>query len=61
MHAVLQEISLYAKENTEIAHWHSLPAFYWLSSYVASHYLAVAPQLAAKDIFYCTVYNIVLN
>jgi hypothetical protein len=33
------------------AHWHSLPALFWLSSYVASHYLAVAPQSGAKEIF----------
>jgi len=32
-----------------------------LSSYVASHHLAVAPQSGAKDQFYCTVYYITLN
>jgi hypothetical protein len=32
-----------------------------LSSYVASHCLAVAPQSGAKDQFYCTVYYITLN
>jgi hypothetical protein len=32
-----------------------------LSSYVASHHLAVAPQSGAKQIFYCTVYYIALN
>jgi hypothetical protein len=32
-----------------------------LSSYVASHCLAVAPQSGAKEHFYCTVYYITLN
>jgi hypothetical protein len=32
-----------------------------LSSYVASHHLAVVPQSGAKDEFYCTVYCITLN
>jgi hypothetical protein len=32
-----------------------------LSSYVASHHLAVVPQSGAKDEFYCTVYYIILN
>jgi hypothetical protein len=32
-----------------------------LSSYVASHHLAVAPQSGAKDQFYCTVYYKTLN
>ena len=40
------------------AHW---PALFWLSSYVASHCIAVAPQSGAKQIFYCTVYYITLN
>jgi hypothetical protein len=31
-----------------LAHWHGLPALFWLSSYVASHHLDVAPQLGAK-------------
>jgi hypothetical protein len=35
-----------------------LPAFSWLSSYVASHCLAVVPQSGAKQIFYCAVYYI---
>jgi hypothetical protein len=26
---------------------------FWLSSYVASHHLAVVPQSGAKDQFYC--------
>jgi hypothetical protein len=34
---------------------------FWLSSYVASHPLAVASQSGAKDQFYCTVYYITLN
>jgi hypothetical protein len=32
-----------------------------MSSYVASHCLAVALQSGAKQIFYCTVYYITLN
>jgi hypothetical protein len=32
-----------------------------LSSYVARHHLAVAPQSSAKDQFYTSVYNITLN
>jgi hypothetical protein len=32
-----------------------------LSSYVASHCLAVGPQSGAKQKFYCTVYYITLN
>jgi hypothetical protein len=36
-------------------------ALFSLSSYVASHCLAVVPQLGAKQIFYCTVYYITLN
>jgi hypothetical protein len=32
-----------------------------LSSYVASHHLAVAPQSGAKYEFYCAVYYITLN
>ncbi len=43
------------------AHWPGLPALFWLSSYVASHCIAVAPQSGAKQIFYCTVYYITLN
>jgi hypothetical protein len=38
-----------------------LPALFWLSSYVASHCLAVSPQSGAKQIFHCTVYYITLN
>ncbi len=34
---------------------------FWLSSYVASHHLAVVPQSGKKDQFYCTVYYITLN
>jgi hypothetical protein len=43
------------------AHWHSLPALFWLSIYVASHLLAVAPQAGAEYQFYCTIYNVTLN
>jgi hypothetical protein len=32
-----------------------------LSSYVASHFLAVAPQSGAKQFFNCTVNYITLN
>jgi hypothetical protein len=39
----------------------SLPALFWLSSYVTSHYLAVAPQSGAKQNSYCTVYYITLD
>jgi hypothetical protein len=41
--------------------WCSLPALFWLSSYVASHHLAMAQQSTAKDQFYCTVYYVTLN
>ncbi len=34
---------------------------FWLSSYVASHHLAMAPQSGAKDQLYCTVYCKTLN
>jgi hypothetical protein len=34
---------------------------FWLSSYVASHHLAVALQTVAKGKVYCTVYSITLN
>jgi hypothetical protein len=40
---------------------HGLPPLFWLSRYVTSHHLAVAPQSGAKDQFYCTIYNITLN
>jgi hypothetical protein len=43
------------------AHGHDLPALFWLSSYVAGHHLAVAPQYSAKDQMYCTAYYITLN
>jgi hypothetical protein len=46
---------------TWTAHWRSLPALFWLSSYVTSHHLAVVPQSGAKDQLYCTVYYITLN
>jgi hypothetical protein len=32
-----------------------------LSSYVASHDLAVSPQIGAKDQSYCTVYYLTFN
>jgi hypothetical protein len=38
-----------------------LPALFWLSSYVTSHCLAVAPQSGGKQNFDCTVYYITLN
>ncbi len=34
---------------------------FWLSSYVASHYLAVVAQSGAKEKFYSTIYYINLN
>jgi hypothetical protein len=34
---------------------------FWLSSYVTSDCLAVAPQSGAKQNFYCTVYYTTLN
>jgi len=43
------------------AHWPGLPALFWLSSYVTSHSLAVAPRSGAKPKFYCTVNYITLN
>jgi hypothetical protein len=39
----------------------SLPALFWLSSYVASLHLAAAPQSGAKDQFYCTDDYITFN
>jgi hypothetical protein len=38
-----------------------LPALFWLSSYVTSHCLAVAPQSGTKQIVYCAVYYITSN
>jgi len=35
-------------EYREPAHCHSLSAFFWSSSYVTSHYLALAPQFNVK-------------
>ncbi len=46
-------------KSTQTAHWHGPPALFWLSSYVDSHRLAVAPQSGAKN--YRTVYYITLN
>jgi hypothetical protein len=43
------------------AHWRSPLALFWLSSYVASHCLAVAPHSGAKQNFYCSIYYITLN
>jgi hypothetical protein len=48
-------------ENTLAAHWHGLPALFWLSSYVAGCHLAVVPQSGAKLKFYCIVYYLILN
>ncbi len=38
-----------------------LPPLVWLSSYVISHQLAVAPQSGVKHQFCCSVYYITLN
>jgi hypothetical protein len=38
-----------------------LAALFWLSSYFASHHLAVVPQSGAKDQFYFIIYYITLN
>ncbi len=38
-----------------------LPALFWLSNYVASHRIDVAPQSGAKQICYCTIYYITLS
>jgi hypothetical protein len=38
-----------------------LPALFGLSSYVASHHLAVVPQSGAKPFFYCPVHYTTLN
>jgi hypothetical protein len=38
-----------------------LSALFWLSCYVASHHLAVAPQSSVKYQFYSTLYYITLN
>ena len=38
-----------------------MPALFWLSCYVASHCLAVAPQSGAEQNFCCTAYYITLN
>ncbi len=48
-------------ENTKTAHWPGLPALFWLSSYVAGHCLAVAPQSGSKQIPYCILNYITLN
>jgi hypothetical protein len=34
---------------------------FWLSSYVASHHLSMAPQSSAKDLSYFTVHCTTLN
>ncbi len=49
------------QEKTKTGHWHGRPVLIWLSSYVASHYLAVAPQSGAEDPFDCPVFCINLN
>jgi hypothetical protein len=43
------------QHNTQTAHWHSLPALFWLNSYVTSQHIAAAPQSGEKDQFYCSV------
>jgi hypothetical protein len=43
------------------AHRRRPSALFWLSSYVARHCLAVAPQSGAHQNFYCTVFYITLN
>ncbi len=40
-------------DNTWAAHWRGPPDLFWLSSYIASHCLSVAPQSGAKYQFYC--------
>ena len=47
------------KEHIDI--WQGLHALFWLSNYVASLHLAVAPQSGTKDQFYFPVYYITLN
>ncbi len=49
------------KNHIETAHWHGPPALFGLSSYVASHCLALAPQSGTKEQFHCAVYYITLN
>jgi hypothetical protein len=36
-------------EYSKSIRWHSLPALFWLSSYVTGHHMALVPQLGAKD------------
>ncbi len=43
------------------ANWYSLPALFWLSSYVPSYHLAVALQSGAICQFYCTSYSTTLK
>jgi hypothetical protein len=43
------------------AHWSGLPVLLWLSSYVASHQLAIVPQTGARYQFYCAFYYLTLN
>ncbi len=44
-----------------MAHWHSTPALFSLSSYVDSHHIALVPQSSAYDQFNCTFYYVTLN
>jgi hypothetical protein len=48
-------------QDKETAHWHGLPALFWLNSYIASYRLAVTPQYGAKDQFHCAVYFITFH
>ncbi len=45
----LAQVHPYTFDNRQTAQRHSLPVLFWLSSYVASHHLAVAIQSGAKD------------
>jgi len=42
---------MHRHENRHTAHWQGLPALFWLSSYDASHHLAVVPKSGAKGQF----------
>ncbi len=41
----------HGQRDRQTPHWVSLLALFWVSCYVASHHLAVAPQSGAKDQF----------
>ncbi len=49
------------RENRQTAHWHGPPALLWLSSYIASHHLAVVLQFGSKDTFQQTIYYVTLK